>query len=87
MSKKYLDCFPKKKLSNIGDFWGNSKNFIIINLIIEDDICAICQSRKREKTQCDNCPHTFCFNCILAWVRINNICPLCKARVMKLTKI
>ena len=53
----------------------------------DDDLYAICQKRKRNKASGDSCEHTFCYNYLLSWRRINNVCPLCKKLIMKLNLI
>jgi len=32
------------------------------------------------------CPHQFHLHCIKAWVKLNNVCPLCKTTVTKFTR-
>ena len=90
MEKNYLSFFSTKQPNLVDSFWGKSNIYEIykkINFItLDDDVCSICQTRKKIKTKGDNCNHSFCFNCILCWVRINNICPLCKRRIMKLER-
>lgn len=49
-----------------------------------DEDCAICRDQKVNPSYIMPCMHTYCFNCILQWVRINPICPLCKAMVQKI---
>lgn len=49
-----------------------------------DDDCAICRDRKVNQSYLLPCMHTYCFQCILQWVRINPTCPLCKALVRKI---
>ena len=76
----YLNSFKTNDLSLILYFLGKvNLYFIIILLILDIDICSICQRRKKKnKTSGDSINHTFCYDCILNWCRINNICPLCK---------
>ena len=49
-----------------------------------DEDCAICRDRKVNLSYILPCMHTYCFKCILQWVRIKAICPLCKAIVNKI---
>ena len=77
MEGKYLNSFKSNNIFKIGSFWD----------INEENICAICNKAKKEKTQNDACRHSFCYGCILKWVRIKNICPICKRTIMKLYKL
>jgi peroxin-10 len=43
--------------------------------------CALCLET-RKNTSVTPCGHLFCWNCILEWVQTQQICPLCRERVM-----
>ncbi len=43
------------------------------------DTCSICLDNLQNLAYCDPCFHCFCYPCINAWSRVNNICPLCKS--------
>lgn len=47
-------------------------------------IYALFATKKKNKTSGDKCTHTFCYECILSWCKIKNVCPLCKAVIMNL---
>ena len=32
------------------------------------------------------CSHSFCFDCIMDWSKVTNMCPLCKREFFKITK-
>ncbi|VDO04297.1 unnamed protein product [Rodentolepis nana] len=49
-----------------------------------DDECVICRDRKVNQSFLIPCMHTYCYQCILRWVRINPTCPLCKAAAQKI---
>ncbi|VUZ41402.1 unnamed protein product [Hymenolepis diminuta] len=49
-----------------------------------DDECVICRDRKVNQSFLIPCMHTYCYQCILRWVRINPTCPLCKATAQKI---
>lgn len=51
------------------------------------DECSICLETYTNKSRVDNCVHFFCFDCIKAWTRNTNTCPLCKARITKIEKV
>eukprot|EP00730_Choanoeca_flexa_P006480 TRINITY_DN12161_c1_g12_i1.p1 TRINITY_DN12161_c1_g12~~TRINITY_DN12161_c1_g12_i1.p1 ORF type:complete len:557 (+),score=122.78 TRINITY_DN12161_c1_g12_i1:297-1967(+) len=50
--------------------------------VVEDDAadaCPICLSREMEdRALADVCFHSFCFECLQAWSKVNPSCPLCK---------
>ena len=77
MDGKYLETFKSKNIFRIGSFWDNN----------EESVCAICNKEKKETTYNDACRHSFCYGCILNWVRVKNICPICKRTIMKLYKL
>ena len=74
MDGKYLESFKSSNIYKIGSFWEYN----------QENICVICNQKKKEKTQNDACRHSFCYACILNLVRVKNICPICKRTIMKL---
>ena len=48
------------------------------------DTCSICLDTLQNLAVCDPCFHSFCYPCINAWSRVNNICPLCKSTFDKI---
>ena len=48
--------------------------------------CSICLEQLSERTQPDGCHHDFCLECIFAWTRYSDICPLCKVKITLLNK-
>ena len=90
MNANFLPCFKTNEIHNYDSFWGNCKKIYLYKyfiILLDEDICSICQQTKEIKTRGDSCNHSFCFKCILAWVRIKNVCPLCKKQIMKLIRI
>lgn len=45
------------------------------------DICTICLENPKVKTITRCCNNSFCFECLVNWLRKKNTCPLCKATV------
>ena len=45
-----------------------------------DNVCSICMDTpsKMDVTKLSGCKHLFCFDCIEAWSKEENTCPLCK---------
>jgi peroxin-10 len=43
--------------------------------------CALCLE-DRKHTAVTTCGHLFCWNCILEWLQTQQICPLCRERVL-----
>lgn len=43
-----------------------------------DNRCAICLTLMEDLTMLSDCLHTFCFNCIIEWLKMKPECPLCK---------
>ncbi|PPJ58323.1 hypothetical protein CBER1_04521 [Cercospora berteroae] len=47
--------------------------------LAKSSFCLICEEEPmQEPTQLAECRHTFCHNCILAWVQTANTCPTCR---------
>jgi hypothetical protein len=44
------------------------------------DVCCVCLSIPNERGRVESCSHVFCFECILAWSKVETRCPLCKSR-------
>ncbi|KAG6546661.1 hypothetical protein Mapa_011850 [Marchantia paleacea] len=50
------------------------------NLVGEE--CPICLEKVKDKTAfLHTCEHVFCFDCIMTWVKIKSICPMCKKQL------
>lgn len=49
--------------------------------------CAICLSNIDGKCKLDSCSHEFCFKCIKKWAKKNNTCPMCRAKIGKITSL
>jgi len=87
-SKKYKSDPKRKKEIKTNE----KENIPVTNTPIETpkkDVpqqCTICFENIQEKAALDSCLHNFCFECIFQWSKMNNTCPLCKARFHKLTK-
>jgi hypothetical protein len=53
-------------------------------------ICGICLCEIAVQGIVDSCKHEFCFDCISRWsevinIQIENKCPVCKARFLRIT--
>ncbi|CAK1360814.1 unnamed protein product [Cercospora beticola] len=47
--------------------------------LAKSSFCSICKEEPmQEPTQLAECRHTFCHDCILAWVQTANTCPTCR---------
>ncbi|KAL3671627.1 hypothetical protein V7S43_003540 [Phytophthora oleae] len=53
-----------------------------------EDSCCICQDLVDVLKQghLDNCDHRFHFDCIVAWAKVTNLCPLCKNKFTSVTR-
>lgn len=48
-----------------------------------DDVCAICLNKSLDETLLEfKCKHTYHKKCIIAWVQIRPICPLCRTNIV-----
>jgi hypothetical protein len=72
----------------------DNHDFIIINMLNNFDLngehinCSICfceDISTSDSCMIDICNHTFCKSCIYEWLKINNICPLCRSEVLSIT--
>lgn len=52
----------------------------------EDNKCGICLEAIGTVADLDSCDHKFCFDCIMHWVKIVSVCPLCKKEIRKIKK-
>lgn len=43
--------------------------------------CSICQDHMINPTRTVECGHYFCFECLFAWVKLRETCPLCRNRM------
>nr|CDS25326.1 transcriptional activator [Hymenolepis microstoma] len=78
---------PASQATNNNSSDGNSNqmtNISDMTPIDPDDECVICRDRKVNQSFLIPCMHTYCYQCILRWVRINPTCPLCKAAAQKI---
>ena len=50
----------------------------IAPLLINTNICPICQDNLDIDTVSTSCGHTFHRDCIMTWLRANNMCPVCR---------
>ncbi|CEG43236.1 hypothetical protein L914_07517 [Plasmopara halstedii] len=59
----------------------------VVDLINKDD-CCICQDLVDVLTRghLSSCDHHFHFECIVAWAKVTNLCPLCKTRFNSVTR-
>eukprot|EP00656_Telonema_subtile_P009221 TRINITY_DN14329_c0_g1_i2.p1 TRINITY_DN14329_c0_g1~~TRINITY_DN14329_c0_g1_i2.p1 ORF type:complete len:249 (+),score=29.51 TRINITY_DN14329_c0_g1_i2:248-994(+) len=46
--------------------------------------CPICMETMKNQAGLNGCTHKFCFECIKAWTKVENKCPLCKASFLKI---
>ena len=44
--------------------------------VYDDGTCAICMGPHENKSH-PSCGHVFCFECLVEWCRIRQICPMC----------
>jgi hypothetical protein len=49
-----------------------------------EDKCSICLEKMQAKAKPEECRHIFCHDCIMAWTRFSNVCPLCKVEIYNL---
>ena len=49
-----------------------------------DNKCSICLEIFKEKTKPLECRHIYCNECIMAWTKFSNVCPLCKIEMSML---
>ncbi|VDM30323.1 unnamed protein product [Hydatigera taeniaeformis] len=80
----FVNPRSETKLLRDGIFNGTDATAALTKDSNGDDDCAICRDRKVNQSYLLPCMHTYCFQCILQWVRINPTCPLCKALVWKI---
>ncbi|KAG6597891.1 PHD and RING finger domain-containing protein 1 [Phytophthora cinnamomi] len=54
----------------------------------EEDACCICQDLVDVLKQgfLSGCDHRFHFDCIVAWAKVTNLCPLCKTKFNSVTR-
>ena len=52
----------------------------------EEEKCGICLEPIEAAADLDSCEHKFCFDCIMRWVKIASVCPLCKRQVHKIKR-
>lgn len=45
--------------------------------------CPIC-FEKITNSAIGSCSHHFCYNCLLTWCKINNLCPICKTNIREI---
>ncbi|KAL5961335.1 E3 ubiquitin-protein ligase ICP0 [Taenia solium] len=83
-SDDFVGAGPQTKLLRDRMFDSADAAAILTKDSNADDDCAICRDRKVNQSYLLPCMHTYCFQCILQWVRINPTCPLCKALVRKI---
>lgn len=57
------------------------KMALIRDRIKVTDICTICLEKPRVKSITRCCNNSFCFECLVNWLRKKSTCPLCKATV------
>ena len=49
--------------------------------------CVICLESIRYQGSLSVCSHSFCFECILEWSKVDNSCPLCKSKFRCVRKV
>jgi hypothetical protein len=52
----------------------------------KDAECGICYEKIQEIGKMDSCSHTFCYNCIMKWSKVTNLCPMCKQPFKTITQ-
>ena len=59
-------------------------NFTRIQTITEQDICPICLDKLSLKPSIciSKCKHIFHHDCILTWLQIKDICPICNTTIV-----
>lgn len=53
----------------------------------DENKCGICLESIETVADLDSCEHKFCFDCIMHWVKIVSVCPLCKKQIHKIKKV
>ncbi|KAJ3436458.1 hypothetical protein M0812_18516 [Anaeramoeba flamelloides] len=48
--------------------------------------CCICLEKIKVRGRTSCCEHNFCFDCILKWSKIENVCPICRKSFINLYK-
>ena len=44
----------------------------------EKELCPVCLENLKHPCAMSDCQHSFCFDCITEWCKLNASCPLCK---------
>ena len=54
--------------------------------LLSEDRCAICLEAVKLKGKPAECSHLYCLECITAWTRFSNVCPLCKHEISSIVQ-
>ncbi|TDH65929.1 hypothetical protein CCR75_001359 [Bremia lactucae] len=59
-----------------------------VESFINDNACCICQDFVDilKQGHLSSCDHHFHFDCIVAWAKVTNLCPLCKVKFNEVTR-
>ena len=49
--------------------------------------CPICLGRTYNTVRPSNCTHFFCSLCLTKWVKLSNKCPVCRNKILSITKV
>ena len=88
LSERPIEILPTDSNSEISEVASTTENVQRPNVSSSPgtgaDTCSICLDTLQNLAVCDPCFHSFCYPCINAWSRVNNICPLCKSTFDKI---
>lgn len=47
----------------------------------QKELCAVCLENLKRPCAMSGCSHSFCYDCITEWCKLNASCPLCKEQI------